>query len=194
MQTSAIIALAQKKAPDWSTENLRELLNEIQNQMLMSKPLEFMRVYTTATGKDPTFTSSSTTFVYEISTANSFPNDAAFVEKVYTSDEDDVEDVIIYPATPSTVAKIVFKEAPSGDYYVRYYKKPTQITSTSVQLSVPVQYHMNTVFEGLCGMLEQIDSGMSQRLEKYERELLPKFWNAMNWKPYVFNEDHLRGY
>lgn len=196
MLTKSLITLIQRKAPEWSDENVREIINEIQKIMLEGTPLEFTRVKDTATGKDPLLTTTSTTFEYEISTADSFPADAAWIHSVYSTDPDcPVTGVRVVPATPSSKATLIFDSAPSGQYYVWYYKKTTEILSVSTQLTVPPQYHLDTVYEGVLGMIEQIDNGASVRWEKFEQRLLPKFKYAMNyagaWEP---NPDYLRGY
>lgn len=202
MQTSALITLIQKKAPKWSVENIREILNEIQNIMLMSKPLAMMRVKDSTTGEDYKFTASTSTYEYTVNTflataaGGSFPYDAAFVHAVYTSDPNDPDDgVTIIPATPSSAAKIIFDDSPSGDHYVWYYRKPTQITSTSVQLTVPQQYHLSVVHEGVVGMIEQFDNGESRRWEKFEQVLLPRFWYGVNTQgTWQMDGSTLRGY
>jgi hypothetical protein len=182
MQTRALITLVKKQAPEWSPENIRELVNEVQNILLMKRPVGFMRMLDTTTGKDPVLTTVAGTYEYEISEAEGFPADAGFVYEVHTGDPDTpVENVHVAQATNTDAATLTFDEDPgSTDYYVWCYKKPEQITAVTTELTVPMAYHMDTVFEGVVGLVEKMSSGVSDRWEKFEKVLCPKFWADQN--------------
>jgi len=193
MQTRSLITLVKKQANDWSRENIREVLNEVQNYLCMQKPLNYFRMKDTTTGKDPILSTTSAAYEYDIGTTELFPYDAWWVERVYKS-EDDYEDgygksadgsdsdysVTRIPGDDENVAKVIFNTAPNGDYYVECYRKPTQITDESIQLTVPISYHLNTVYEGVVGWIEMSTSGRSDRWTKFETVLAPKFQNLMN--------------
>lgn len=195
MLTTSLATLVRKKFPDWSAENVREIINEVQNMMLMSKPLRFMRLKG-SDGLDPVLTTISGTYTYAINTTNGFSSDAWYVHSVYETSASEPEDgVTIVQGTSSSAATVTFDSDPSGDYYVWCYRKPTQITALSVALSVPPQYHMSTFFDGVVGFIEKMDSGVSQTWEKFEQNELPRFWYDMNKdNAWVLNSEYLGGY
>lgn len=181
MRTSALISLIKKDASNWSSDNIRELINEVQRIILLQRPLKQLRVVDTSTGKDPVLATTAGTYEYTIDTDNGFSYDAWRVSDVYSSDIFSPSDIISYDATPSANAKFVFLSDPgSQNYYVRYYRQPTQITSASVQLEIPHQFHVSHVKEGVLGLIEKSDSGKSERWEKFERILLPDISDKLN--------------
>ena len=192
MQTSSLIALIKRQAPGWSNEEIRELIDDVQLIML-SHALEFNRSIDTSTGLDHVLTTTTGIYEYEISIANGFTDDALFIESVYTTtdpepaynyDEDrveDGEDVYSVPATRASVAKVIFKDDPLGnDFYIRYYKKPTSVSMQYTNLSVPEWWHIKGVRVGVLGIIEEVEHGTSRNWERFEKEVLPNFWNEMN--------------
>lgn len=174
MLTSAIVTLAQKQFPDWSRTMILEFLNELQRIVYTQNTVLPMRMYDSTTGKDPILTTVSNTYSYDINTINGFPYDAWKICNVYKEDISESEDVTLFDSTPNESAKVVFKENPSSKYYVRCYKLPTQLTSETIQLSIPHGYHLSHVYEGLCGLIEKFRSGKSDRWDVFEKLLLPE--------------------
>lgn len=174
MLTSAIVSLVQKQYPDWSETMIREILNEIQRLVFTQNTTQHMRMYGT-TGKDPILNTVAGTYEYNINTGSGFTYNAWRVTDVYSSSIDYPTDVMKFDADPVTsCARIVFKEDPgTSSYYVKAYKLPPQITSTSIQLSIPHAYHFTHVFEGICGFIEKFRSGKSERYDMFIKYLLP---------------------
>lgn len=186
MRTAALIKQIQREAPKWSTEDIRELINEVQ-RIVYSNPVDEMRMMDTSTGFDPLLSTTAGTYEYTINTAAGFDYDAQIVYLVYTTKTDPQgtkQSVDVIEATETTAAKIRFRgtDPGTGSYYVWAYRKPPQVTSTSVQLTIPPQYHLKYVKEAVMGQIELSDSGRSDRWEKFETEQLPKLLSKMNSK------------
>lgn len=192
MQTSSLIALIKRQAPEWSNEEIRELIDDVQLIML-SKPLEANRSIDTSTGLDHVLTTTTGVYEYEISIANGFTDDALFIESVYSTsdpepaynyDENRVEsgeDVYSIPATRSNLARIIFKDDPLGnDFYIRCYKKPTSVSMQYTALTIPEWWHVKGVRVGVLGLIGEVEHGLSKYWDRFEKEVLPQFWNEMN--------------
>lgn len=181
MLTSAIVTLAQKQFPDWSSTMIVELLNELHKYIFTQVPVERMRMYSTTTGTDPILTTTAGTYEYTINTTNGFDYNSWRVVKVY-QDETDYVDVITYDAvSSSTGAKIVFREDPgTQDYYIKAYRFPTNITSVSSQLEIPATYHLTHIYDGLVGIIEKFRSGRSDTWEMFVKIKAPELIKKMS--------------
>lgn len=182
MLTSALITLTQKDFPDWSDTLILQFLNEIQRIVFTQKPTDQMRIIDTNTGKDPILTTTSGIFLYNVNTTSGFPYNAWRVCDVYANDLDHPSDVFTYEATPETpYSKIIFKEDPgTGSFYVRSYRFPITLGSSSTQLEIPASYHLSHVYEGLAGLIEKFRSGKSERYEIFKKILLPEMLKGMS--------------
>jgi len=184
MLTPSLITLIKKSATNWTTESIRELLNEVHRICLTTKPVGQMRVFDTSTGNDYLFTTTNNQFQYEITTTNGFPENAWRVTNIYTSKDDPKGssiDFINTDATQDEPCKILFKENPGlSEYYFEYFKKPREITSASIQLNVPPQYHIDVVKEGVLGLIELSDNGRSERWDRFMTFLVPKLIYNLN--------------
>jgi hypothetical protein len=143
-----------------------------------------MRAFDISTGNDYLFTTTDSQFQYDITTANGFPFNGWRVTNIYT-DPSNIEDTSIdftnIDATQDDACKVLFKENPRAQqYYFTYYKKPTEITSASIQLDIPPQYHLDVVKEGVLGLIELADSGRSERWANFTERLLPKLLFNLN--------------
>lgn len=184
MLTNSLISLIKKSATTWTVDNIRELLNEVHRICLTTKPVGQMRVFDISTGKDYLFTTTNNTFQYEITTTEGFPYNAWRVTNIYT-DVDDPEgsavDFVNTDALQDTACTVLFKENPgTSQYYFTYYKKPVEISSTSIQLDIPPQYHLDIVKEGVHGLIELSDNGRSERWNNFMNILLPRLLFNMN--------------
>lgn len=175
MLSSAIVSLVQKQYPDWSETMICEILNEIQRLVFTQNATPHMRMYGVA-GKDPILTTVAGTYEYNINTGSGFTYNAWRVTDVYSSSIDAPTDVIKLDADPVTgCAVVIFKEDPgTANYYIKAYKLPPQITSSTIQLSIPHSYHLSHVFEGVCGFIEKFRSGKSERYDIFMKLLLPE--------------------
>lgn len=188
MQTSALITLLNNEFPDWSRVRLLTYLNEIQNIIFTKSSTNQMRMYDSTTGLDPTITTTHATYEYYINTTNGFSYNAWRVGAVYSEDITDPEDVLVFDAQPGSAAKIVFKQSPgTATYYVRCYRPPVQLTTETVQLEVPMGYHLTHVYEGIVGLIEINRSGKSERWEKFQRVLLPELITKMSEAVSIYN-------
>lgn len=192
MQTSSLVTLIRREAPDWSRVEIVDLINEVQRIML-HKPLESQRYIDPDTGKDPVLATTAETFEYELNAANGFDESISFVEKVYSYDTDELAynydddiitnrcDVISYPAIRGAAARVVFKSDPgTGSYYVVCYKAPSSILLESDVLEVPEHWHIRGVKAGVVGLIESAEHGNSNNWTKFEKEILPAFSHEMN--------------
>lgn len=175
MLTSALITLVQKQYPDVSRVIILELMNEIQKMIYTQNAVSSMKMISSTTGIDPVLTTVAGTYSYDIATTTGFEHNAWRITDVYTSDISEPEDVTLFDATPSEAAKVIFKENPgTGNYYIRAYKFPTDVSSESIQLTVPNAYHLSHIFEGICGFIEKLRSGKSERYDIFMKSLLPE--------------------
>ena len=184
MRTNALITQIQRDAPEWSVDDVRELINQVQ-LMVYSNPVSPMRMYDTATGKDPLLTTTATTFEYTINTAAGFDYDAQSVYTVYTDPNDingTMVEIDVIPSTETSAAKIRFINTDPGasTYYVWAYRKPQEITASTIQLTIPSKYHLTLVKTGVLGLIEESGNGRSIQMDKYEAVYLPKFLTDMN--------------
>lgn len=196
MQTSALITLVTQTFPDWGRPMIMSVLNEFQKFIYSQVSNYQMRIFDTATGKDPILTTVSGTYEYEISISNGFTNDAQRVTNVYTADIDSSEDVMLLRATEDNKAIIRFKTDPgNGNYYIRCYMIPNEILVESTNLSIPPDFHLTHVFEGICGWIEQMRSGKSERWYNFLKTLLPDLITKLNTDISVYDAKiTLRGF
>lgn len=181
MQTQSLISLAKKQFPDWSREMLLEFLNELQRIIFTQSPTNQMKMYDSSTGKDPILTTTSGQYEYTIDSTNGFDTEIWRVVSVYINEEEPIECMIL-DTTPSSSAKVIFKENPSSqDYYVRCYRFPVELVTENIQLEVPDAYHLSHVYEGLCGLIEKFRSGKSDRYDgTFMQTLLPELLKKMS--------------
>lgn len=189
MITSTVVTLIKRAAPDWSRSQILDLVNEVNRQMLQHE-VNGVRAISTTTGVDEKLTTVAAQYVYEVATTASpaFSYDGWLVTKVYSSTSDEDSDVACttIPGNRDTKAKIIFDSDPGGsEYYVRYYKEPTSISSESVQIEVPesggkYNWHMEIVM-AVIGMIEMFQSGViSNKWNRFNEIVLPSFWDFMN--------------
>jgi len=180
MQTNSLITLIKKQFPDWSREMIREMLNEIQKVVFTQNATRHMRVLDAATGKDPVITVSAGTTAFPVSTDTGFPVNVWRVCEVYSDSISEPADVICYDASGDSPAKIVFSDPVSGSYHVRAYRFPVELESESVQLEIPEAFHLSHVFEGVCGLIEKMRSGKSERFDVFMFKQVPELIKKMS--------------
>jgi len=191
MQTNSLIALIKREAPDWTRAEILDLVADVQLIML-SKPLQRNRMIDTDTGLDPVLTTTSGTYSYYINTSNGFDYDALFIESVYStaspetsynydeSIEIDGTDVYTFPGNRDNAAQVIFKDNPSGDYYIRCYRKPDTVSTQYTNLMIPEWWHFKGVRVGVLGMIELVEHGTSKNWDQFEQKVLPQFHSEMN--------------
>ncbi len=171
MLTSALISFINQEVPDWSRTKILLILNEVQKMVFTQNATSAMRMYS-STGTDPILTGTNT-YAYDIKTP-AFSHNAWRVYAVYTEDiAYPNKDVLTFDATPSIpYARIIFPNNVSGEYYLRCYRSPTELTTELVQLEVPEAYHLSHIYEGVMGFIEQFRSGKSERYQFFMQTLL----------------------
>jgi hypothetical protein len=216
MLTSEFITQVKQDFPKWSRTNILNKLNEVQKIMLLSVPLSQYKVLNTTTGNEPLLTTVAGTYNYTLSVAAGFYANVWKVTGVHTEDDHsdgygywpNIRDshyrttysykdplAMFIDGSSSSYAQVTFYDDPgSTTYYITCYSQPTNLTSESITITVKDQYHQGIMYEGVCGLIEKSEnSGKSDRWEKFEQILLPRFWsssNSLNVKKYVT----LRGY
>lgn len=192
MQTSSLIALIKREAPEWSSEEIRELISDVQ-LIMYGKPLETQRVYDITTGLPDVLTTEAGTYQYEISTSNSFTADALFIEYVHSTTgletaynyndvrEDQGKDIYSIPGVRGAAAKVCFKEDPgANDFYVRYFKKPSSVSMQYTNLSMPEHWHLMGVRVGVIGIIELVEHGTSRNWDTFLSDVIPNFQAEQN--------------
>lgn len=166
MKTRALVAMIMRESPDFSSIQIIEYLNEVQN-ILLRRRIPLIQLLDETTGESPVvFVDSSITTKYVI-------KDAWFIGDVTDKYGNNVR-CRIFPASETSDAYFIISDY-TGEVIVEAYKKPQQITSVNIELTVPPEYHLNVVKEGVLAYLEQAEYGNSQRMEKFERVLIPRF-------------------
>lgn len=190
MNTRSLITKIQRNAPDWSRTEILDIVNDV-NRIMMSHELMINLVTDTSTGRDPVLTTSDGTYSYEISQANGFPADGLYIVDIYKDVQADPDygiyqrsrnynDIRFVRGASSVNAKIIFGFNPGvNDYSVRYYKQPTEITSESISLDVPDEWH-ELVREGVIAQIQDMEHGKSDAWKRFQEGELPKYWNDMN--------------
>lgn len=203
MQTSSLIALIKREAPEWSNGEIRELISDVQ-LIMYGKPLETQRMYDTTTGLPPVLTTSAGTYEYEISTGGGFDDNALFVEYIssttdpetaynYKEDREEFgENVYSIPGVRGTAAKVCFKEDPgANDFYVHAFKKPSSISMQYTNLSMPEHWHLTGVRVGVIGIIELVEHGVSRNWNTFLADVIPNFQYEQNKTADTFG--YLRG-
>jgi hypothetical protein len=166
MKTRALVTMILKEAPDFSIPQILEYINEVQNIMLKRR-IPFMQMIDETTGNSPVVSIVPGTKKYTI-------NGAWFIGDVTNVDGTPMQ-CRIYPSNETSDAYFIVTQDFIGDVLVECYKKPQQVTSISIELTVPPDYHLNVLKEGVLAYLEQVEYGTSNRMDKFERVLIPRF-------------------
>ena len=88
-----------------------------------------------------------------------------------------------WPAGDTTKARYVFMDNPgtsTDKYFIDFIIEPVKLLSESIPLTIPAAYHLNTLYKGVVGAIQMMDTGTSDLLEQYEEEYKPLFWDEMN--------------
>lgn len=167
-----MVSEIKRKNPDYKVPQIMMFINDIQNRML-SHPIETREVF--VNGKHPTITMTLDVFKYPI-------DDAIRVASVYSCDPEYPIEYSIIPSTAVKSLEIQMKKQYTGDFFVKYYKKPEK-ASMGVELEIPEEYHYNTVIKGVQGLIDEDENGdnTSPAMDDFERRRLPKFWSDMNF-------------
>lgn len=189
MQTSELVTLIKREASGWSRDLIRSLINNMQF-MMMAKPLAQTRIIDPDTGLDPVLTTTAADFTYYGNTTD-IPQFPAGVEAwrivdVYTGniDDDTYEQIKCtkFDGTVSAAAYFTLQTDPGvSSYNIRAYKKPTAVTSESIELTIPENKCLDTLYEGVMGWIEKTDNGKSERWNNFIVNLLPLYWAEANW-------------
>ena len=186
MQTSSLVSLIKREAPSWSRELIRSLINDVQNIMLMKVPLKSTRILS-STGIDVKLTTISGTYEY-YANSTGMPNiptgvtawKIAYVYGGTMGSETEVECMKL-DGNYSNPAKIVFIDNPGvQDVYVVMYKNPTEVSSESIEMTVPTSYHLTHIYEGVMGFIEKTENGRSDRWVNFIERLCPQYWYEQN--------------
>lgn len=182
MQTSTLITLLKKQFPDWSTQNLVDIVNEVHKICLTFKPVSQMRVLAdNEYDGDLQLTTTDGVVSYDIDTTNGFSDDVWRITDVYENDINVREDVVCYDATEGVSAKVVFKDNPGiKNVNLRCYKKPTEILSQSVELQIPDNLVLKYFYIGVVAFIEMHTNGSFDNWLLFNDRLLPKMLYAMN--------------
>lgn len=194
MLTSALISLINTEAPDWSRVRILTFLNEIQQMVFAQNATAQMRIYDPVTGLDPVLVADGNVEYKITATDLGITHDSWRVYEVYDRYHDmqgyhynhhvypdPVKNVLTFDATPDTpYARVVFPFAASGNFYLRCYRFPNELTSEKVQLEVPAAYHLSHICEGVMGFIEQFRSGKSERYAYFIQKLLPDLVRRMS--------------
>lgn len=184
MLVSTLVTFLKKQYPDYSSQNLLDIINEVHRICLTTKPVGQMRLYeansTNGTG-DVSLTTVVDTYSYDIDVVNGFSSDVWRITDVYETSIDTPADVICYDAQNGVPAKVVFKTNPNGaTYRLRCYKIPTEITSTSIQLQIPESRVLSDFYEGVCALIQLFTNGNSDRWMIWQKNSIPKILSDMN--------------
>jgi hypothetical protein len=188
MLTRSLTTLIKREASDWSRELITSLIDEVQ-LLMASKPLANFRILDPLTGRDPEFTTTNNTFSYNCdhTTISTIPSgtEALIVADVYdgdiNGDDYDAYECSKFIGTQSDPAKFIFETNPGAvAVRVKCYKKPTSISSESIELEIPPHWHIPGVYEGVMGIIERTENGRSDRYMNWQENILPRFYYDMN--------------
>jgi len=186
--TKQIVEWVKLNANGWNVDGPRgilPILNVVQNLML-EEQVEQRVAYDESTGLFPTFDTIDGQFVYEIEdiwriteVLIKYEDSADYNLRTWYGDysyDDTRQELITWQSkryiaikdcrtiekTLEENAKIIFANNPgdtSGYFYYRGYAPPTQITSVSVQLSIPEKYHLTHVVPATTKFIEAFQAG-----------------------------------
>jgi hypothetical protein len=168
--------LLKKQYPDMSSQNLLDFINEVHKICLTTRPTAQMRLMGSGDNGDSELTTVAGTLSYDIDTDNGFSSDVWRVTRVYQDDSfDSPEDVVCFDATEGVSAKVVFKEDPgAATYNMRCYKKPTPITSTSIELQILESHVLAYFYPGVVSFIEMLTNGSFDRWLTFVEKIAPK--------------------
>ena len=201
MLTRELVSFLKREASDYSRELLYSLINEVQN-IIFNRPIAEWRYLDPTTGKDPQFTTTAGTLSYQ-ATFSVIPSIASGVtifrvEDVYTGSfnddgiypsnyrhnyQDDYKSIPITAslATAAIPASFIFSSDPGAvNVNVRCFKGPVQITSEQIEMTIPMQWHLPIVYEGVMAIIERTQNGKGDRYINWYNNILPEFYWSMN--------------
>lgn len=181
MQTSALISFIQRRNRDYSRDDIREFLNDIQT-IVFDRPLHYMRIIDESTGQDPVLSTTAGTFAYTIADTQYIKqfykkNDyvGELYNKQYIFDAERLHTYNFRYSEGTGDCRVVFQEDP-GSSNINYvaYKFPTEILTENTPMSIPSQYFIKYVVPGVEGIIQQGDHGDSKAWAEFINILLPE--------------------
>ncbi len=154
MLAKELVTILEENNPDYSRQTLLNEINYVQRTIFGAANMYTMAT-DSATGLDPKITPTTTEYVI---------SDALRIDRVYKYNFSLPEPVRIVGDT------VYFQESRLGqDYFIRYYTKLQELTSETMEISVPDEY------------IDVLEDGVEERLSSKEHGS-KEGWRA--WKRY----------
>jgi len=189
MNTRSLVDYVKRVAPSWSRLDILNFINDAQS-IVFSVPVESMKYTDTTSGGDKQLSTVDGTLTYELS-ASTFGADIQFIKNVYPVNYNEnyygysgtTNDIYIstHDGIQGTNAIIEFAENPgNAEYYVECYKYPTPVDSESTILSIPEGLILTKFYSGVVGIVETVDHGQSNAMDKFEQMTSVEIRNILN--------------
>lgn len=222
MQTSALISELRRDHPDWSRMALLTLVNDIQD-LIFAVPTEFMLFKDTVSGGNYPLETTTGALEYTLDAVSdpygggetSFAR-IMHIGSVSTSKTDDgvynnasvTESPVyqIFQGSSYAGAKIVFEDDPgdgsldqdnndsgSVQYFLEAYKAPTELTTESVSLTLPDNYHID-LMDAVSARIYKRTHGNMQSWRDFVENVLPKIRDGLNNSTHTATYVQSRGF
>jgi len=196
--TSAIVTRVQELCHGWNRTGSRgvlPILDEIHRYMV-GHDSESNVVMNSANGLYPFLVTTDGTYQYDApddcrkvamvlvtSSGRGYDEWKSYEKTTYQGKEYWRVPVTSRPKTRNASAQVIFRTNP-GDttetYYLKYYKDPTEISSASINLDIPEEYH-DLVVDGVVARIRQMEYGDSQVYLIWRGERVPmEYWQETN--------------
>lgn len=164
MQAKELVTILEENNPDYSRQALLDEINFVQRIIFGSANMLTL-VTDDTTGDDPKITPASAEHVI---------SDAMRIDRVYKKYYNIPMDVRIQGDT------IYFDETHVGqEYYVRYYKKLTELTSEQMELMVPDE-HVDVLEQGVELRIASKEHGSYDDWDFWKSRKMPKLKRKLN--------------
>ncbi len=164
MLAKELVSILEETNPDYSRQVLLQEINFIQ-RLILGTANSLNKAIDPTTGVDPQITPA---------TAEHVVTDALRIDRIYSSDYNVPLKVNIQGDT------IYFDENCVGQtYYIRYYKKATELTSEMIELTIPDEY-IDDLEEGVLERLAAQEHGSRDGFRYWKKMVMPRVQRKLN--------------
>ena len=164
MLAKELVTILEENNPDYSRQELLQEINYVQRTIFGAANM-YTLVVDDATGQDPIITPTSTEYIIP---------DALRIDRVYQT--------AFAVASPAKIIgnTIYFTPQQVGQqFYVRWYRKPTPLTSELIPLLVPDEY-IDVLEDGVENRLESKEHGSKDNWRYWKKKELPVLQRHLN--------------
>ena len=209
MTLSSLITLISRQFPGWSRPAVKDFISDVQG-IIFSVPLGYMRVTDSKYGTDYQLSTTAGQLKYTLDAVSDPHGDSSVTYPAIMFTGGVTNSPSIYPSTysmstnntgPSVIvsqgddsksATILFADDPGStvyglncSYYVKAYKRPTELLSEATALDLPSSYHIDLA-TGVGAMLEKMSNNSRNEWKEWVAVTLPQIRYGLNNESHTF--------